>query len=278
MGVTFGGAFVMVILAYIAQSPGLAARIGLGGTRIAFQVKTYTDYALALMLLFLGFFLAGVPLDPALVATAASSALSADTVTETSSALADSDNGSLAGGSENDLTAANGAAEPAATPDPNAALTPASGAFGGPPPGQEAEEETEAPVTGNETTASLETTPAATATATATSAFTPTPVTFTPTPTNSPTATATPSPTLTPTPTVTPTPIVGQTAVMNLAGGVMWLQRSPGGQNLLILQDQEVVILQPGRANRGGVAWREIATGNGTIGWVEERYLRLNQN
>ncbi len=279
MGVTFGGAFVMVILAYIAQSPGLAARIGLGGTRIAFQVKTYTGYALALMLLFLGFFLAGVPLDPALVATATSPTPSADLAAETPSALADSANGSLATGIENDLTTANSAAEPGVTPDPNAALTPASGAFGGPPPGQVAEEETEAPVVGSETTTTgLETTPAATAAATATSALTPTPVTFTPTPTNSPTATATPSPTLTPTPTVTPTPIVGQTAVMNLAGGVMWLQRSPGGQNLLILQDREVVILYPGRANRGGAAWREIATGNGTIGWVEERYLRLNEN
>ncbi|NJN54200.1 MAG: hypothetical protein HC804_05235 [Anaerolineae bacterium] len=70
MGLTFVGAFVMIILATIAQSPSFAARIGLGGTRIAYQVKTFTGYALAFMLLFLGFFLAGVPLDPALVATA----------------------------------------------------------------------------------------------------------------------------------------------------------------------------------------------------------------
>lgn len=267
MGVTFGGAFVMVILAYIAQSPGFAARIGLAGTRIAFQVKTFTGYALALMLLFLGFFLAGVPLDPALVATAVP--------TETPSTLADFSFVPTTAGTDDVLPTADGTVQPSATPDP-AALTPVSGAFGGPPPGlgdDVAEIET-AVSSGEATSASPETTP----TATPTSAFTPTPVTFTPTPTSSPTATATPTPTLTPTPTVTPTPIVGETAVLNLTGGVIWLQRSPGGQNLLVLQDQEVVILHAGRANRAGVIWREVAAGNGTIGWVEERFLQLNEN
>ncbi len=272
MGVTFVGALIMVMLAYIAQSPGFAARIGLGGTRIAFQVKTFTGYALAFMLLFLGFFLAGVPIDPALTATAVA--------TETPPALVELPGTPGVGGL--DAYPAPGEevglaeVEAFSTPDPNAALTPASGAFGGPPPGLEEEGEVgETAVTTNEITpANPETTP----TATPTSAFTPTPVTFTPTPTSSPTPTATPTPTLTPTPTVTPTPIVGETAVMNLAGGVMWLQRSPGGQNMLTLQDREVVILQPGRANRNGVIWREIATGNGTIGWVEERFLQLNEN
>lgn len=268
MGVTFGGAFVMVILAYIAQSPGFAARIGLGGTRIAFQVKAFTGYALALLLFFLGFFLAGVPLDPALVATAVA--------TETPNALPEFAVIPTNNGIEAYPALEDGTAVALATPASDAILTPASGAFGGPPPGQvEETEEIDTAVTPSETIpAGLGTTP----TAAATSAFTATPVTFTPTPTSSPTPTATPSPTFTPTPTVTPTPIVGETAVLNLAGGVMWLQRSPGGQNLVVLQDREVVILHTGRANRGGVIWREVATGNGTIGWVEERFLRLNEN
>jgi len=255
MGSTFIGAFVMIILAYIAQSPGFAARIGLGGTRIAYQVKTFTGYALALMLLFSGFFLAGVPLDPGLAATAVP--------TETAPAISEITP------AEPTATLEEEAAEletnlPVSTPNSEAAVTPASGAFGGPPPNSSAEPGTEAGIDDNiiEENPVLEQSPGTTGT----------PVTSTPIPTRSPTPTATATPTL------TPTPIDGETAVLNLGGSVTWLRRSPGGQNLVVLQDNEVVILQSGHANRAGIFWREVATGNGTLGWVEEQFLKINEN
>lgn len=67
----------------------------------------------------------------------------------------------------------------------------------------------------------------------------------------------------------------GETAVLNLGGSVIWLRRSPGGQNVQLLQDQEQVLLYPGRANRAGALWRQVAAGNGTLGWVEERFLLI---
>lgn len=248
MGVTFTGALIMVILAYIAQSPGFAARIGLGGTRIAYQVKTYTGYALAFMILCLGFFLAGVPLDPSLVKTAVPTA----TVT----AVANANTGTAT------IEPTTNTLEPSPTTDSNATLTPASGAFGGPPPGL-ADETTAEAITG---TVAVET---AIPEFTATPANSATPVTSTPTPTASSTPTATPSPT------TTPTPIDGETAVLNLGGNVIWLQRAPGRQNMVVLQDKEIVILLGGRANRAGTFWREVATGNGTVGWVQEQYLQF---
>ncbi len=262
MGVTFAGAFVMVILAYIAQSPGFAARIGLGGTRIVHQVKTFTGYALAFMLLFTGFFLAGVPLDPRLTATAVPTTAANLAVPPTLAGAASPVPTETAG-----VLPETEAADVTSTPDPNTVLTPSSGAFGGPPPGQEGEPE----AVGTPAASGLDTTPSATAVTdpavTPSPTNTVTPVTFTPTPTHSPT------PTATATPTITPTPIDGQTAVLNLGGSVIWLRRSPGGQNLLVLQDQETVILHAGRANRAGILWREVATGDGTVGWVEEQFL-----
>ncbi|NJN54201.1 MAG: hypothetical protein HC804_05240 [Anaerolineae bacterium] len=152
-----------------------------------------------------------------------------------------------------------------ATLELDAVQTPASGAFGGPPPNQDA---TSGP--GDNAISAAPSIAASTADdSLPIVANTATPVTFTPTPTNSPTATATP------TPTITPTPIDGETAVLDLGGSVIWLRRSPGGQNLVVLQDQELVILHTGRANRAGIFWREVATGNGTIGWVEEQFLQF---
>lgn len=254
MGITFIGAFVMIILAYIAQSPGFAARIGLGGTRIAYQVKTFTGYALALMLLFSGFFLAGVPLDPELVTTAVP--------TETAPAISEITPAGPTATLEEEATLPE-ATLPVSTLNPETAVTPASGAFGGPPANNSTES---GAVSGIDDNIIEDLEPQG---APATAA---TPVTSTPIPTRSPTPTATATPTL------TPTPIDGETAVLNLGGSVTWLRRSPGGQNLVVLQDNEVVILQSGHANRAGIFWREVATGNGTMGWVEEQFLKINEN
>ena len=63
MGMTAFGALVMLIIAYIAQSPKLLRRLGLSGSRLDLRARTFTGYALALLLLAFGFFVAGVPLE-----------------------------------------------------------------------------------------------------------------------------------------------------------------------------------------------------------------------
>jgi hypothetical protein len=63
MGVTAVFALLMTILAYLAQSPRAIVRLGLAGQRLDLRVKLFTGYALASLILMLGFFLAGVPLD-----------------------------------------------------------------------------------------------------------------------------------------------------------------------------------------------------------------------
>ena len=62
MGITAVGTTLMLILAYVAQSPRLLKRLGLSGYRLDLRARTFTGYALALLLLSSGFFLAGVPL------------------------------------------------------------------------------------------------------------------------------------------------------------------------------------------------------------------------
>jgi hypothetical protein len=83
----------------------------------------------------------------------------------------------------------------------------------------------------------------------------------------------TPTPTETPVPTLTPTPITGQTAVIDIGGGNVWLHRSPGGQNLIILSSGDIVIVLNGRANQGGILWQEVMTVNGVVGWIQEEFL-----
>lgn len=249
MGITFSLALLLVIFAYLAQAPGTAAKLGLANARLDLRLKSLTGYALALMLLSLGFFLAGVPLDSSVTETAVTPA------TTIATPAADI--------SQNDTTLPTALITPTQTISETIATldieqTPSSGSFGGPPPGQEENEAETSPETGP---ATPEATPLPT--------DSPTPVTFTPT------ATAMATPTASATPTITPTPIEGPTAVLNLGGGVVWLYRSPGAQTLIVLHDEEVVLLRNGYANRAGIIWREVSTGDGTTGWVEESFLTI---
>jgi hypothetical protein len=38
-----------------------------------------------------------------------------------------------------------------------------------------------------------------------------------------------------------------------------------------------VVILLPRHANQGGIVWREVSTGSGIVGWVQEEFLNYNE-
>ncbi|MFN2209104.1 MAG: hypothetical protein ACK2T4_02430 [Candidatus Promineifilaceae bacterium] len=259
MGVTAAGAMLMLIIAYIAQSPKLLRRLGLSGSRIDLRARTFTGYALALLLLAFGFFIAGVPLGTTQSPAAEVAAATAVRDTNESGAMApiaSATPGAAAEGTEeNEPVETN---EPAASDEP---LEPVTGAFAGSPSSaQTATAETEA--LGSEEAPTATRTPLPTETATPTR-------TPSATPTNTPTATTTP------TPTMTPTPIFGETAVINTGSSTLYVKRTPGGRDIALLQGGDVVVLLPGHANVGGDLWREVSTVDGTIGWVMESYLTM---
>jgi len=255
MGLSALGALLALVLALMAQSPRFLGRVGLGG-RFAARARAFTGYAFALLLLAMGFFLAGVPLGetpdaPSGPAQAASSA--------TPGAVGLSQEG----------PAEVEPSEASAQQLSDRPATPVTGAFAGPP---------STPTAGaNEPSAEATGSPAAEAGTpepqpTETSPVLPTP-SSSPSETPTATSTPTPTPTMTPSPTITPTPIMGQTAELDLDGGTVWLRRSPGGPNLLILNDNEIVLLLAGHANQGGVLWRQVSTVDGQEGWLPDSLL-----
>ncbi len=245
MGLSAIGALLAVMLAFAALSPRFLARIGLAGSRLDLRVRSFIGLALALMLLGGGFFLAGVPIEslggvmpptqPIVGATAV--LLSPELIIPTTIGEAGTQT---------------------AVPRRGGAQTPQSGAFSGPPPTEELDVTLPSAVESS----APEVTDAPLPTATPSSR-----------PTEPPTSTPTPSPTVTPTPTLTPTPIEGKTAVINTGGSTIWVHRSPGGQNLVLVRGGDIVILQPGHANQGGVLWQEVMTLDGMVGWVQEAFL-----
>jgi len=259
MGIASLAALFFVSLAYLAQSPRWLLRLGLAGARLDLRVRTFTGYGLAMMILAFGFFLAGVPLESGGAEEVAG--VNQPTPGEMADPL------QFEPLSEEML--ATPSVTPSATPEIDGEGE--SGAFGGfiapePPADDEASDEE---------TDDLRPTPTLDPDAhTPTPTNTPLPTTTaTATVTPSPTTTASPTPTQTPTPTMTPTPIVGETAVLNTAGSTIWLRRTPGGANLVLISDGDTLILLPGRANRGGILWREVSTVNGVTGWVQQAFL-----
>ena len=256
MGLSALAALIAIGLALIGQTPGFMRRVGLTVYRLDLRVRSYTGYGFALLLLAMGFFLAGVPIGP-------------QTNGETVVVVATPTPTPPTGIPFPDETADD---ETAALP---AVITPETGAFPGLPPelrdpdNDENDNDvdgTAAPTTGDNVTATS--TPAA-------AAPTATP-TIGPTTTATATPTPTPTPTQTPTPTLTPTPIMGETAVINALGSNIWVRRMPGGQTLFLVSDRETVILLSGRANQGGIIWREISNLNGLTGWIQAEFLTTN--
>jgi hypothetical protein len=250
MGLSIVGALFALGLALLGQSPRVLKRVGLSSNRVDNRVRAFTGYAFAMVLLSIGFFLAGVPLG------------SDSNSTEPTAQAADS---SLEPAATEDAVRATRSddIEATGTPSPTTtAITPETGAFSGPP------SSTISRVDGPPTTdlnapiqigpESLSITLAPTSTHTRTPA---------------PTNTVTPTPTETPTPTLTPTPVTGQTAVVDTGGSTVWLSRSPGGQQLAIVKDREVVIVHNRHANQGGRLWREVSTLDGFGGWLPEEFL-----
>lgn len=250
MGVSVAGALIALALSLLAQSPQALKRMRLGGSFLDQRARTFTTYAFALLILALGFFLAGVPIG-------AGNQPPEQTVDNPPSATPTPEEGQVP-------------AETTSVPESTPPLTPETGSFGGPPP-ELLTPPADQVITGTTTiTAAIPlsgtTAPPNTPTATAEPADTEEP-------TATPEPTVTPTPTETPEPTLTPTPISGETAVVDIGGGNVWIHRSPGGQNLVILSTGDTVIVLDGRANQGGVLWQEIMTVDGVVGWIEAAYL-----
>lgn len=254
MGLSIAGALVAITLSWLGQSPRMTRRLALGGARLDLRVRAFTGIALASLLLAIAFFLAGVPLD---------TASGTETVTQQESPEDEALESSEESRSDQALAADALMATPA---------TPETGAFSGPPVSQPTtvSDSASGPVNDpQESQASppVERTSPITATTGAPDAQP------SPTATPRPTETPTPQPTATPLPTLTPTVIAGPTAVVSTNGSTIWLKRSPGGQNLVLVRDDDIVLLRAGRGNQGGVLWREVATVNGVEGWLQDQFL-----
>jgi hypothetical protein len=256
MGLSIAGALVTITLSWLGQSPHLMRRLGLSATRLDLRVRALTGYALALLFLAIAFFLAGVPLEP----------------TPEPQTLARSD--SVLSAASEDMPDTNNNTSIDAADLPVTPATPETGAFSGPPLSRPTATVTEDAAEGDEPTATTESQAVE-----ATGPITPTtgPAETQPSPTTAPqpTATATSLPTETPFPTLTPTAIAGETATVSTSGSTLWLKRSPGGQNLVLVRDGDIVLLRSGRANQAGVLWREVATVTGVEGWLQDQFLVL---
>ena len=244
MGLSALGALLATILAYIAQSPQFVARPRFKRLQLNLRARTFTGYALALMVLAGGFFLAGVPIGPLTTPD--------DTAVAMMTPFSDFDT---------PIVIEEATAVPTSS---TTTRTGQSGAFAGPPPTVEGDEAVTAVPSANNPEPEI---PTATTAAPSVGA------TVTATPRIVPTGTPTPLPTDTPTPTVTPTPIEGETATLNIGTSTLWLRRTPGGQTLVLVRGDETIILLPGHANQAGILWQQIMTVDGTVGWVQDEFV-----
>lgn len=244
MGLAAVAALLAIALSFLAQSPRMLARLHLTGSRLDLRARTLTGYGLALLLLAMGFFAAGVPLGgpgaAAIEPTAAAAlaeATPATTAAETLPATG-SQSGAMVG-----------------LPTSSAAGEDANGVGGGLP------------------TADLSAVAPITATVAAGPSPTVTTAPGTPTPEATPTLFPTATPTPTPSPTPSPTPILVPTAVVGENTSTLPVRQLPGGPVLVVLVRGDIVLPRPGHAFQGGDLWREISTVNGVIGWVPDEFL-----
>ena len=253
MAISLLGALIVLAYSLYVQSPRQMPLYQADPFRKDARVRALTTVALAMLVLAVGFYFAGVPLGEPGVANATPET---GTFGDASGAVADAvglvDSANLSESGQTEANSSNSAVE--------------SGAFSVPTDSSAEEEVT--------VVDSAETEPVSEPTDTPDPEETPQPTTTaTPTQTPSPTPTPTATPTQTPSPTLTPTPIIGPTAEVSTGGSTLWVKRSPGGQNIVILQDGETVILLPGNANQSGLLWKEIRTVKGVHGWVQSEFL-----
>jgi hypothetical protein len=259
MGISAIAALIALALSLLGQSPQFLRRSGLGGARLDMRVRTFTGFAFAFLLLAFGFFVAGVPIGDQPTGTT-STQVSNTAITDLP-APAPVSMESVEATSNNPQGAASATR-----------ATPVTGSFDGPPlssaDAQQRQTDEAAEITTPVEQSGSAPQESATSPASATSAFTPSP---------GATSTPPPTPTLTPTPSLTPTPVLGETTVVESQGSTVWLRRSPGGQNLVLVHDGDLVFVLNGHANKGGIFWSEIRTLEGVVGWLQEDLLLLDE-
>lgn len=272
MGLAAFGALIAITLAFLAQSPRLLSRFKLSGQRLDLRAKSFTGYGLALLLLAMGFFLAGVPLDRTAIASLPSG---------TETATGEDPDGTP--GPEGETTETSEEAPP---------IGGQSGAMGGLPtqPGgsqsgamgglltPETTLEAGGVVTGTVTIGTLEPGTSDDPLSPPEAEVTPP----TPTETVQPPATATRAPTATatlePTSTPSPTPILVPTARIGDETSTLPLRRLPGGAVLVVLVRGDTVIPLSGRSYRSGEVWREVQSVTGVTGWIQDRFLDYGES
>lgn len=303
MGLAAVGALIAIGLALLAQTPRLLSRFGLTRFRFDLRARSFTVYGFALLLLGMGFFLAGVPLGNSADESPAAETTVLGDETATANAVG-TETADLEGQTPSpELTPSLNTAEAeAAEPSSGSSAPTGSGAFARLSTATTNEAAvaptTPAELTGTSvadeslTTQALTTTLPLTATETVSEIVatpdetedeeTATPTSEPPSPTPTPTAIATATPTESPSPTptelpaATPTPIDEPTAVIGVGTSTLWVRRTPGGQNLSLLRSGDTVILLGGHANYGGLRWQQVSTLDGVVGWVQEGYLDLS--
>ena len=245
MGITALGALLTTLLTYLALWPGVSTRLGFSQGKLETRLREFVGFTLAFLLLAFGFFLAGVPLEQPGLETAVviiTATPPRPTVTATVKPTVDL----LHIGDEE-------AIEPVETRDDQANET---GSFGGPPT-------TNTPISAEDDASTAASDQESAPTQTATGRPIP------------PTATTTRSPTATPT--VTPVPPLGETAVVQTGGNTLWVRRTPGGKTLSLLNDGDTIVLASGSANWQGIQWRQIRTLDGTLGWIQNEFIQLEE-
>lgn len=251
MGLAAFGALVAIFLAYLAQSPRLLTRLNLTGQRLDLRARSFTGYALALLLLAVGFFLAGVPLgageNPTTLVESTGLPIEGD-LDGTSAAEDETAETQIAGGQSGAMVGLPTQSPGGASGAMSGLITPQATLE----PGEIITETLDAPPSDLATQASSAGTPEPAATAT-----------------RFPTATPSPEPS----PTPSPTPILLPTARINDQTSTLPVRRLPGGPVLIVLVRGDTVIPLTGNAFRSGEVWQEIQTVDGVIGWVPDRFL-----
>lgn len=262
MGLAAFGALLAIGLAFLAQSPRWLTRLNLNGQRLDLRAKAFTGYGLALLLLAMGFFVAGVPLGtgapPAVAegeeptAESVDRATPASQTTEANAAGPAGQSGAMAGLATPSSGGSSGAMTGLAQPTLDAGAIISGPATLALPPG----------ATTGEPPAAADATQQPAAEATDAS------------PTPEPTITPTP----TPSPTPTPTPIRVPTAIIGEGTSTLPVRQLPGGEVLVIVIRGDTVIPLPGHAYHSGDLWREIQTLDGVIGWVQDEFLDYGES
>ena len=258
MGLSAFAALLAITLAFVALSPRMLARLNMAGRRLDVRARTFTGYGLALLLLAMGFFVAGVPLgEPATPLAEATPAAT--------------DDGAIAAATPITTTLATGGQSGAMVGLPTSSAEDATGL-------PTVDLSAVAPITG---TVELALPPGAATGEPGAAEATAAPAAATASPTVEATATLPPTatPTHTPAPTPTPTPILVPTARIGDDTSTLPVRRQPGLDEpvLAVLVRGEIVLPLSGHAFHTGEVWREISTVTGIIGWVPERFLSFEE-